>query len=227
MNMKKRVLSIFRYLLSLFLGFWALSFMESSALYIRNVFAGMNIRRSLDMYESIDFGIAPAVSAAAVFQIFMILIAIALVVLGAAQIMKLHGFKLPAFAQKIYAIKIAKKFDLVILLALAFTLFSFLTMICLAVYAGQATSFFSATNFTTCRLGFGPVWLFLFGIIVSAALFFEDKILALLMKENTAQKSEEDEDPIADLPPAAPIEAHEVTPPEVSAYTAHHEEDKE
>lgn len=227
--MKKRVLSIFRYLLSAFLGFWTLAFMASSAFSVKSAFWGIESTTRVEMYESIRFGGSAAISAAAVFQIFMIIIAITMLALGIIQIMKLHGLKLPAFAQKIYALRVAKKYDLVILLAFAFTLFSLLTLICLAAYSGQVSIITSATNFMRVRVGFGPVWLFLFGVLVSVALIFEDKILELLLKEKpSAQEAEEEEEvPLAKLPRATPIEPHEVTPPEATAYTAHHEEEKE
>lgn len=220
--MKKRVLSILRYLLSAFLGFWTLSFMESSAFYIKGSFGAISTRSSVDMYESITFSMAPAVSAAAVFQIFMIIIAIALLALGAAKIMELHGLKLPAFAKKIYALKIAKKFDLVILLAFALTFFSFLTMICLAVYAGQASYNINAVNFLKYRLGFGPVWLLLFGIFVSAALLFEDKIKAFISKEKPTKVTDGE----VTEPATVSIEPGYITPPEPTAYTAHHEDEE-
>ncbi len=228
--MKKRVLGIFRYLLAAFLGFWTLSFMESSGLILRSVWGNSKFYSAVDMYQLIDFTIAPAVSAAAVFQLFMILISMALLALGLAQVMKLHGIKLPEFTEKVYSLRVAKKFDLVLLLALSLTLFTLLTMICLAAYAAQSTTIISATNYTRGSLGFGPVWLFIFGVLVSGAMLFEDKIVALLLQEKPLKKeaAEEEEDvPLAEIPPAAPIEEHEVTEAEITAYTAHHDNDPE
>lgn len=225
--MKKRVLGIFNYLLSAFLGFWALAFMASSAFIIKTAFWGIENTARVEMYDSIRFGVSAAVSAAAVFQFFMILIAIVLLALGLVQIMKLHGLRLPAFVEKVYALRVAKKFDLVILLAFAFTFFSLLAMICLAAHSGQITAITNATNYTRGRIGFGPVWLFLSGAAVSAALLFSDKVVAFLNKDkkaaDTAKKDEEEEIPLADIPPAEPIKEHDVTEPEVSAYTAHHD----
>lgn len=132
--MKNRIIEKWNYLLAGFLGFWGLAFMALPGLVTVYVYGGIKERHPTDMYELIRFNISRSISIAAIFQIFMIIISIALLVLCIVQVLKLHGVKIP-YLDKIYEKKIMKKYDIATLLVACYVLLSFFVILCFASFA--------------------------------------------------------------------------------------------
>ncbi|MFW5779896.1 MAG: hypothetical protein ACOCWI_00380 [Bacillota bacterium] len=200
--MKNKVLSIWNYLLSGFLGFWSLAFMSTSGLITKSSTWGGTFTAKMEMYELIVFDSNSAISAAAVFQIFMIIISVVLLLLALVQVLKLHGVKI-SFLDKVFEIKIniKKEFDLVTLLVFAYILFSLLTIICLAVGGRQNSFEVDATNYSKTSIGFGPIWLFISSIIIALKIIFKDKVLligkkALSMVPSSGKNEEQKKEPL-------------------------------
>lgn len=180
--MKERIFQKWNYLLSGFLGFWGLAFMATSGLISKTAAMGVKTLWASNVYSLLRFGWGGAASAAAIFYIFMILISVALLVLGIVQVLKLHGLKIP-YLDKIYEIKVMKKFDIATLLVACYVLFSLIAIICLAAFGSQKTTITNSNIYYKVKVGFGPVWLFLSSAIILAAILFKDKLIPLLLKE--------------------------------------------
>lgn len=179
--MKNKILGIWNYLLCGFLGFWGLAFMSTAGVFSKTVSMGNKTVITTTMYELINFNVSASLSATAVFEIFMIIISCIMLVLFLIQLLKLHSVKIN-FLDKLFEIKIAKKIDLVTLLAFSYTLMSLLTIICIAVFGGENSMAFNINNYIKTGVGFGPIWIFIFSAIVSAAMFFKDEIVGYLTK---------------------------------------------
>lgn len=196
--MKNKIIELWNYILAGFLALWGLIFMSAPGLVYKGSFAGIGILSKPSMYAMITFN-DPIVAAAAVFQIFMIIISALLLAFCAVRIAKGFGVKFEAI-DKLFGVKVFNRFDIVTLAAFAYTLFSFLVMVLLSAYAGKSGK---VGGVSKVSIGFGPVWLFIWGAVVCAGLVFKDCIVKYLCKEKVSelQKTEvsdgEESDPQA------------------------------